>query len=65
MTKKVAIIVDDIVRDLIPLTLLAIELHRNNLKPYLVPARLQVIEIRKIKSYIFEYRVIKINKFKL
>ncbi len=49
MTKKVAIIVDDIVRDLIPLTLLAIELHRKKLKPYLVPARLQVIEIRKIK----------------
>ena len=49
MTKKVAIIVDDIVRDLIPLTLLAIELHKKNLKPYLVPARLQVLEIRKIR----------------
>jgi len=49
VTKKVAIIVDDIVRDLIPLTLLAIELRRKNLKPYLVPARLQVLEIRKIK----------------
>ena len=32
--KKIAIIVDDVVRDLLPLSLLAIELRKNNMIPF-------------------------------
>ena len=50
--KKVAIIVDDVVRDLLPLSLLAIELKKNNLIPILVPSRIQLFEIKIIKPEI-------------
>ena len=50
--KKVAIIVDDVVRDLLPLSLLAIELKKNNLIPILVPSRIQRFEIKILKPEI-------------
>ena len=50
--KKIAIIVDDVVRDLLPLSLLAIELRKNNMIPFLVPSRIQLFEIKIIKPEI-------------
>lgn len=50
--KKIAIIVDDVVRDLLPLSLLAIELRKNNMIPFLVPSRIQLFEIKMIKPEI-------------
>jgi len=47
--KKVAIIVDDVVRDLLPLSLLALELRKKNILPFLVPSRIQIFEIKTIK----------------
>ena len=47
--KKVAIIVDDVIRDLGPLSLLSIELKKIGIEPFLVPLRIQHLEIKKIK----------------
>ena len=47
--RKIAIIVDDVVRDLLPLSLLAMELKKKDFNPILVPSRIQFIEISKVK----------------
>ena len=62
--KKIAIIVDDVIRDLGPLALLAIELSKLGLEPFLVPLRIQHLEIKKIKpDYIVLNYLRKQNEF--
>lgn len=62
--KKVAIIVDDVIRDLGPLALLAIELKKLKIEPFLVPLRIQHLEIKKIRpDYIVLNYLRKQNEF--
>ena len=62
--KKVAIIVDDVIRDLGPLSLLSIELKKIGIEPFLVPLRIQHLEIKKIKpDYILLNYLRKQNEF--